>query len=199
VRSLGWRFRAGALITVGALAVHDLRYLVAFRGQAGNELTVQGHDYLGFVTPLVAGLLALAMAGFALRLARAFGVDPGAGPGLPSTRRLWAAASALLLAIYASQEWIEGQLASGHPGGLAAVFGDGGWAAVPLALAVGLLIALVLRGAAAALELASRRAPSRAMRVRALVGLAVPASWLPFASSALARSLAPRGPPPASV
>ncbi len=62
-----------------------------------------------------------------------------------------------LLALYSCQELLEGMLSSGHPGGLAGVFGDGGWWAAPLSLACGLVIAAALRGARAAIRWAAAR------------------------------------------
>jgi hypothetical protein len=61
--------------------------------------------------------------------------------------------SVSLLAMYSLQESLEGALATGHPGGLAGVFGHGGWVAIPLSAAVGLALALALRGAGRAAEL----------------------------------------------
>ena len=52
-----------------------------------------------------------------------------------------------LLAIYASQEFLEGLFATGHPAGVAGVFGYGGWWAIPAALCVGLVLASLLHGA----------------------------------------------------
>ena len=83
MRSLPVRIRAAALIAVGALAVHDLRYLIAYRGGAGEELAVQGHAYLRLATPLIAGLLVLAAAAFATRLMRAY----ASGDAIPRRRR----------------------------------------------------------------------------------------------------------------
>src|SRR3954451_21218418 len=112
--------RAGALIAVGALGVHDLRYLLAYQGDAGHELSLQGHGYLRLATPLIAGLVVLAAAAFAARLMRAYAAGHGdERRPLPSTRLMWPLASALLVAVYSTQEWLEGGLAAGHPGGLA--------------------------------------------------------------------------------
>jgi len=197
VRSLGWRIRAGALVSLGALGVHDLRYLLAYGGDSSHELSMQGHAYLRFATPLIAGLVVLAAAAFAARLARAYasGDDRDGGP-LASTRRVWLLASALLVSVYACQEWLEGALAQGHPGGLSAPFAHGGWLALPLAIVIGLLIALALRGAAAAIAVAARR------RARLPLGspqpLASPVArsvWRPASQGALARRLSPRAPP----
>src|SRR5436189_4577443 len=157
--------RAEAIIGVGALGVHDLRYLLAYHGHAGHELAIQGHAYLRLATPVLAGLLVLAAAAFAARLMRAYAEGNEAGARLvPSTRRMWLFATALLIAVYSSQEWLEGLLAEGHAGGIGAPYSHGGWLAVPLALAIGLLIALALRSAAAAIAVAASRARARMLR-----------------------------------
>jgi hypothetical protein len=198
VPSLGWRIRAGALIAVGALGVHDLRYLLAYKGQTSQELALQGHSYLKLVMPLVGGLLVLSAAAFAARLMRAYAVGEDGEPRLlPSTRRMWLLASALLIAVYGTQEWLEGLLAEGHAGGISAPFSHGGWLALPLALVIGFLIALALRGAAAAIAVAAARGRARlhapkAASLPSSVGRSV---WTAPQQGALARRLAPRAPP----
>jgi hypothetical protein len=190
MRSLPVRIRAAALISVGALAVHDLRFVLAYRSGASHELSVTGHGYLGDVTPVAMGALALAIAAFAWRV-----MNPHVEEArLPSTRRMWAFAAVVLLAVYSSQEWIEGELSSGHASGLAGIFGSGGWLAVPLAMVVGLVIALLLRGAEAAIA-RSARPRARWLRPRPLLTLSAPSVWRPLTGGPLARSLAPRGPP----
>jgi hypothetical protein len=194
MRSLPTRIRAAALISVGALGVHDLRYLIAYHGGATHELSVTGHGYLKGVTPLVIGALVLALANLAMRL-----LLGSAEPKLPSLQRMWAFLSALLVAIYVCQEWAEGMVARGHPGGVAGVMGHGGWVAVPLALAIGLLIALALRGAERAIALAGAPRPRPMLRPRAVVALVAASVWRPSLGGALSRRLAPRGPPLISV
>ena len=198
VPSVGWRIRAGALVALGALGVHDLRYLLAYGGKTGQELSLQGHGYLRLAAPAIAGLVVLAAAAFAGRLMRAYAAGEGEEPRvLASTRRTWLLASALLVSVYATQEWIEGVLADGHPGGITAPFSHGGLVAIPLALAIGLLIALVLRGAAAAIAVAAARGRARLRRAEdAVLPLRVRASVCASPRLALlARSLAPRAPP----
>jgi hypothetical protein len=196
VPSTGWRIRAGTLIAVGALGVHDLRYLIAYGGHAGDELSLQGHGYLRLATPLIAGILVLVAVAFASRLLRAYSHGEGETAAPPSTRRLWLSASAILISVYTCQEWIEGQLAAGHPGGVGAAFAHGGWVAVPLALALGLVIALLMRGAAAAVAVAvRRRARIRVAPSRRLLAIAVRSVWLPVSDGPLSRRLAPRAPP----
>jgi hypothetical protein len=185
------------LIALGALGVHDLRYLIAYHGHAGRELAMQGHGYLALATPVIAGLVVLAAAAFASRLAGAYTRGEGEPGAAPPLRRLWAFASALLVLVFSCQEWIEGQLATGHPAGVAAVFGHGGWIAIPLAIAIGLLIALLLRGAQAAIAIAaSRDCPLPAVRSPRLPLRSVAtAVWAPVTQGALGSRLSPRAPP----
>jgi hypothetical protein len=198
VPTLGWRIRAGALIAVGALGVHDLRYLLAYKGHTSQELALQGHSYLKLAMPMIGGLLVLAAAAFATRLMRAYAVgEDGERWLLPSPRRLWLIASVLLIAVYSTQEWLEGLLAEGHAGGIGAPFSHGGWLALPLALAIGLLIALALRGAAAAIAVVAARGRAR---LRSPKKTSLPAAtgrsvWTAPPRGALARRLAPRAPP----
>ncbi|HEX8855532.1 MAG TPA: hypothetical protein VF752_08010 [Thermoleophilaceae bacterium] len=193
MRSLAWRLRAAALVLAGALAVHELRYLVAYQGDSGRALSLQGHAYLSLVTPLVCALIAVAAAHFVGRLAR--GGSDEATPGFAAT---WLWASLSLVAIFVVQESVEGLVASGHPGGLAAVVGHGGWLAAPIAFAVGGVIALLLRGASVALAAAARRARPPVSRVTPLVRRP-PLGVTRPRQHPLALKLAGRAPPRASV
>lgn len=144
------RFRVAALMAVGALVVHQLRYLIAFGDQAPHQLATEGHGYLGSVVLAVGLLAAVALGLFLRRLLLAWGSGVSA-QARTSGLRLWLAASLGLLAIFVGQELLEGLLASGHPVGLHGVFGHGGWTAIPLAVAIGGLVAAATRGAEAAI------------------------------------------------
>ena len=61
--------RTAALVALGALIVHQLRYFGAYGGDAGRELAAQGHGYLGQLTPLVIALALAAVAGCLVRAA----------------------------------------------------------------------------------------------------------------------------------
>jgi hypothetical protein len=194
--SRGFTLRAGALLAAGALLVHEGRYLVGYGHQADDAIASQGHAYLAWLLPLV--VLALAAAGGALitRLARAGASDAARSWAF---RRVWLGATTSLLAIYSIQESIEGALAPGHPGGVAALVSNGGWSAAPIALAVGALIALLARGARAA-----ERVAAEAIRPWTARTLAVPrdgSKSLPQAPDVLPRTrliafaLAGRAPP----
>jgi hypothetical protein len=60
---------------------------------------------------------------------------------------LWLICAACLVGIYVVQELLEGMFLTGHPAGLAGVFGYGGWWSVPAALCIGLVLAAVFHGA----------------------------------------------------
>lgn len=132
--------RCAAWLAAGSLAVHELRYALAFGSDAEQRLGETGHGYLTLLTPGVTVALAIA-AGLAI-------VRPGGDPAR-SWRRTWLLVSMALLAIYVGQELAEGWLAAGHEDGLVGVFGDGGWLALPSALALGALATAGLHGRAA--------------------------------------------------
>jgi hypothetical protein len=142
-------------------------------------------------------LLGLGMAQVLLAFRRALR-SATASPA-PPLGVLWIASACALLAIYCSQELLEGLLSTGHPNGFAALAANGGWSALPLAVGLGLVVALALRGVAAAESLVARRAlrvgstvrPPRARRPRPLPDRPL--------GSVLARKLARRAPPRAAT
>src|SRR3954447_9241271 len=151
--------RATSLVAVAALALHELRYLIGYGGGTPEALASQGHSYLPVVSGLAGVLLALALAQLTARVLRGSGERSP-----PGFRSAWVLASAALIAIFVAQESLEGLLSSGHPAGMAAVAAHGGLVAVPLALALGGLVALGLRGANRLVASAARRrapVPSR--------------------------------------
>ncbi len=158
-RLLPLRWRAAALLPAAVLSVHQLRFLLAFGGGANAELARSGHAYLGLLAPAVAMATAIAVGLFVARLAAAWqaGDAPRAAPAPAPFVRLWLTIAALLVAIYAGQEMLEGALAPAHDAGLAGAFGSGGLLALPAALLVAALVAALLRGADLALAWAARR------------------------------------------
>jgi len=136
-----------ALVPAAALAVHQLRFMLAFGGDAGVELARQGHSYLHSLVPWVVLLVGLAAGAFLWALGRAMGGQRSAPRYTLSLAALWVVCSACLLAIYVTQELLEGLLATGHPAGLAGVFGSGGWWSIPAAVCVGLVLAAAFHGA----------------------------------------------------
>jgi hypothetical protein len=144
--------RSASLLALGALAVHDGRFALSYGHASGRVLAGEGHAYLTWVGPVVLLAVLVAAVGFVTRLARP---APGAPPVPRRRLRLWLTVAGLLLAVYTVQEWSEGLLAAGHPGGLLEPFAHGGWVVVPLAMAAGGIITLLLWGADAALARAA--------------------------------------------
>jgi hypothetical protein len=134
---------SAALLVVGALVLHQLRYLLGYGSTAGIELERQGHAYLDLIAPLLvaaaaAMLIASVLVPALLRLAPAITHD------VTTTERA-AGYAVALLTVYLVQEFAEGALAAGHPAGLIGVLGASGWLALPLAMALG-AVAAVARG-----------------------------------------------------
>jgi hypothetical protein len=182
-----------ALMGAGAFAVHQLRFLLAFGHDSGAVLAKQGHAYLVTVAPLVVWLLLAVFAHLLWCSAR------GVPARAPRGRRLWAGASAALLAAYCAQELIEGMVAAGHPAGFAGLAGGGGWLALPLSAAFGLVIALLMRGAAAAPAALAARRPWSAPRPTTPLRVPAPPVRPLGGSRVFAVTLPARGPPAASV
>jgi hypothetical protein len=147
------------------LAVHQLRFLLAFGGGSGAELEKEGHQYLSALAAPIAMSVAIVVGLFFARLASAWREGAGEGDATPSADpascrgflRLALLIGASLLALYSCQELLEGMLSNGHPKGFNGVFGDGGWWAAPLSLACGAVVAVALRGARAAIRWAAAR------------------------------------------
>jgi hypothetical protein len=185
--------RATALIAVASLGLHQLRYLLGYGSHAHDALAAQGHAYLSLVGLAGALVLALAAAQLMAALSRAW--RTGAGEGAPPPVGLvWLAASVSLAGVYTGQELLEAALSAGHPGGVAALTAHGGLMAYPLAVVIGLVVALALRGAAVAVAAVARRRRSPASRERG------PSRFGPVAvdrrsRAALAGGVSPRAPP----
>jgi hypothetical protein len=184
-----------ALMPAAALAVHQLRYWAAFGGHAGAELQAQGHSYLHSLVPWIVLLIAVSVGVFLRALGRAF-------EGWCSLRRytlsfaaLWMACAACLVAIYVAQESLEGFFATGHPGGIAGIFGYGGWWCVPAALAVGLVLAALLHGARWVLREVAERCAATPVARRPTTVPRPPWSGLIPRLAPLAGGWSVRGPP----
>lgn len=194
--------RTSALFYAGALALHELRYLVGWGSGADRALADQGHAYLTYAMPWAVALAAAGVGQVLWRLAGPRGRPDRHGRHDGRQALAWLGASIGLLAIYAAQETVEGVLAPGHPVGLAGVFGHGGLVAVPLALALGGVIVLAERGARAALTAAASPLGLAARRLRP-AGSSSPDRRRPpaprAAAAVLAVHLAGRAPPAAGL
>lgn len=135
-----------ALMPAAAFAVHQLRYWLAFGARAGAVLQAQGHSYLHSVVPWIMLPVAIALGIFLRALGRALGGHCSLPRQTLSFAALWLLCAACLIVIYGFQEFLEGLVATGHPGGLAGIFGYGGWWAIPAATGVGLVLASLFYG-----------------------------------------------------
>jgi hypothetical protein len=182
-----------------ALAVHELRFRLAYGAGAPHVLAAQGHGYLASLAPWIVLVAALSVGVSLGRLATRWA---GGGTAHAPTRhpalRVWLLATFVLVAIYTGQELLEGAFASGHAAGPAGVFGGGGVWALPAALAVGGVLALALRVEQAAQTLgAPVLARVRPCVARLRVLASAPAPFVP-AAAPLASAAAGRAPPAAT-
>ena len=183
-----------ALLLAANVVVHELRYLLAYGDEAPEVLSHEGHGYLNAVTPLLGLIAAFALARLLVRTAASIPVTTRR----PRLRVMWPACSAALFGLYCSQELLEGVLFGGHPDGWAGVMGGGGWVALPLAIAIGALLAAGLRVARA---LGRRGLVPVLLRWRPTVGGRTPRGQTasPPIGQLLSAALAGRGPPCVSV
>ena len=104
---------------------------------------------------------------------------------------LWLAGWAALVLIYATQETLEALLATGHPAGVAGVFGHGGWWA-----SRGCRCGPRRRGASARrADAPARRATARRVTRRARTNVFAPIDAAAAAVKPMARAAAGRAPP----
>jgi hypothetical protein len=181
--------RLAALLAAGAFALHQLRYLIAFGASASGEPVAPGH---GYMTDLLVPIAVLALAAALATLIRGTEAAPAIRASLARRAAIFAAA---LLAIYGCQESLE-ILATGHGFGFDTLVAAGGWIALPLALGIGALSAVIAR----ALEgveraIAVAHAVRRRRRPPAVRGRALPARASALAAAPLAFGLARRPPP----
>lgn len=176
------RLASLGLMPAAAFAVHQLRYWLAYGGRAEAELQRQGHSYLHSVVPWIVVAIAISLGMFLRALGRAFAGQRSPCRFTISFAGLWLACWVGLVAIYSSQEAVEGLLATGHPGGWVGIFGYGGWWSIPAAAAVGLVLAAILHGARWVLDEVAERAHRRLR----------PAPWRDSAALVPGHALLPR-------
>ena len=193
----GRAIRAASLLILAALAVHQLRYLLAYGHDTGAALAHQGHAYLAGWAP-IAIALALAGAFAALIVPALFRLERRSEPDRSSLAGETLLFAIAVLSIFSVQELAEGGLAAGHPSGAAAIIAGGGWLALPLSLLAGLGCALVARFldlAGRALSSPERRPAHARVRRRLLRIPSPPEAQIAWVPRPLAFGVARRGPP----
>src|SRR4051794_38087810 len=177
-------------VVCGGWAVHALRYALFPTAPRGT------HGYLQAAPPMLAGLLALALARLCVAL-----VDRRATGGRAlAWHTRWALGALGFAALYGAQETIELTAATGHLAGPAALVGHGGWVVLPLVVVAAGLLAALLRGTEAALDRLTAALPQPRLRARAAARALLTAAR-PLRrprAAALARQAAGRAPPAAA-
>jgi hypothetical protein len=192
--TLGRRARAVALLTLGALALHQARYLLAY-GEPAAAGDGHRHSYLELLAPPLVGAI---VATIALTLLAAALRRRSGRPLAPACATERAALFALaLLAVYFVQE-ISELLAASHSAGLEAMLGAGGWLVMPLAIALGAVSAFLADWLdRVELRFVGASGPERPRAPRTVARPSV--AWVALLASPLAFGLARRPPPvPAS-
>jgi hypothetical protein len=181
--------KTSALIALGAFAVHQLRYLAAYGDGAGSALGAQGHAYLLVLLPVLVVLAASSALGALAAVALA------GRPGAPARGAGWAFCAAALLVVFGIQETAEGLLSQGHPGGLAALLGHGGWIAAPIAVVVGRIVSLLLAALGSVERKLAEAGPIVTPRAPAVIGSTRSRRTRDLACELLAFGFARRPPP----
>jgi hypothetical protein len=174
-------------VVFGGWAVHALRYALFPTAPRGT------HGYLQAAPPILAGLLALALARLSLAL-----VDHRATAGRAlSWQMRWALGALGFAALYAAQETIELTAVTGHVVGPAELIAHGGWIVLPLVVVAAGLLAALLRGTEAALEHlgAALSRPRLRPRASAAPAVAIARPMRRPRAAVLARQAAGRAPP----
>jgi len=147
--------RALALLGASSLAIHQLRYAIAYGDASPHALGEHGHGYLGIAMPV---MIVLALIGLACGMTRVAHGRRGDAQRA-SLPVLWLGATVALAGIYGAQETLEG----------AGAIAGSGWIGLALAVPAGLAIAVALRGAETAEAPALRLPLSFTVVVDALV------------------------------
>jgi len=185
-----------ALVPVAAFAVHQLRYLLTYGSDAGAQLTSTGHSYLHSVVPWIMLLVGISVGAFLWSLGQAASGRRSRSGRRLSLLGLWLACAACLLAVYCTQEFLEGLFATGHPTGIAGIFGFGGVWAIPSSVGVGLVLATILHGARWTLEhVSARHRSTLAVPVQRVPMVARPHDVARGPAGPLVRGWSDRGPP----
>ena len=164
-----------------------MRYAIGYGSDAPHALAAHPHGYLAITMPAILVALAAAIGGVAMRAAR--GRMPAARIGSARVRSfglLWLACAAALATTFGVQETLEG----------AGAFAGSGWIGFALALPVGFVVALAMRGADAAEAL---RPPAAVLRSAFVAYSDTPAAPRRALGRLAAATVAARGPPASFV
>ncbi len=182
-----WHLRAAIMTVVGALVLHQARYLLAPPGHLHSGT----HAYFAWAIPLVGVLLVAVLLELGVRLARR--ADKEIVAPMPPVPILSAFFAFALLTVFGTQEALEARLVDGAFPSQIPLVTDGAWVSLPLAIVLGWAIALLLRGMAKVVAMVMRRTPTYPASFGAVARLLT--RFTSTGLSGIGRRLAPRGPP----
>ncbi len=154
------------LLAVGAIALHELRYLLGPGAHVHDASVSHMHSHLPLAIAIACMVFVASVVDFVAALLAANG-DRTSVAAPPRLSRAWPAATFALLAVFVVQESLEGALFGGHTAGMHGLFGHGGWSVAIFAPLLGAVIAFLVRGSQKAIELVARK---RAIRVAPQAG-----------------------------
>jgi hypothetical protein len=155
------------LFPAAVLAVHQLRYLIAFGSHAGSALSARGDRYVATAAVVAATLLVISLGVGLARLVVAWRGRGDLDFAQAPWWLVWLGLTVLLLAGFCALEGLEVALEPHHTGGLVGIFADGGLWALPAAAFVGAVMTLLGHGGRALLVIAARRRITRRASVSA--------------------------------
>jgi hypothetical protein len=187
-----------ALLAVGVLVVHHLRYALSRLGPAEQQESASVHSYLPFAVALVGVIVVAAVVLYGRELASAK-LQRGRSGRSRGFIELWVAATGLLLASYVLQESLESLAAHEHVTPMHVLGTHGGWMVLLLAPATAAVIAFFARTAELVLERVARQhvPPAKSRGVFSAAWPTAPVSLQP--QLVFLRQVAGRAPPLAAA
>jgi hypothetical protein len=152
----GWRWWQLLALPAAVLAVHQLRYVLAYGSRAASELSAHGDRYVSTAALVASTLVAISLAAGLVRLVAVS--RGGSRPRIGSAPwwLLWLGLTVALVAGYWALEGLEAAFEPEHAGGVASAFAEGGFWALPAAALVAAVLTAIVRGGRLMLAVAAR-------------------------------------------
>ena len=139
------------------LAVHELRYVLAYGSHAAAQLSAHGDHYVASATVVAGALVAISIGVAAVRLVAIWRGRVRVEIVRAPLWVLWLGLVLVLFAGFCALEALELVFEPHRVAAGAAILGSGGWWAVPAAAVVAAVMALLVHGGRALLGAAARR------------------------------------------
>jgi hypothetical protein len=153
--SRGWW--AALVLPAAVLAVHQLRYVLAYGSHAAAQLSAHGDHYVAAATVISGTLVGIALGLAVLRLLATWRGRAHVEVVRAPLWLLWLSLTFVLVAGFCALEGLEVLLEPHRGAGMSAIFGSGGWWALPAAAFVAAVMVLLVHGGRALLVVAGRR------------------------------------------